>query len=325
MSPADAVPLPTRVQSDPRESASSFLLRVMTANHITPWQLYSAAGRPRPRALHDEDIGALSHATQTPAQWFEWRVPQTTRIDGEVHSRLFGQSWRHGWMLRRVRQQVCPACLRDHGLARWEWDMAAFCACPEHGVVLQDHCEHCHQSLGANRPSLDVCRCRHYLSQRHAPPTLADPLLINWCEWISCRLRLDGPSRPTLPSGLAPVLAGLSIDAATRVVAAFAGGARQMETGKLNSSQPWLTTAVVARVMSQGLNTLAAFTGAGSPHCELTAQGIADLEDLAIGGLTTQERSTAAWLLRKVRGRRLRPRAVMAMAQQGDLFEGLAI
>jgi len=321
MAPADTAPLPTQVLADSRESASSFLLRVMAANRITPWQLYSAAGRPRPRNLHDEDIRALSHATQTPAQWFEWRVSQTTRIDGELHVRLFGQVWRPGRMLRRIRQQVCPACLREHGLARWEWDLTAFCACPEHGVLLQDHCDHCHQSLGANRPSLDVCRCRHYLSHRHTTLALADPQLVNWCDWISRRLQLER-SAPALPSGMASLFAGLSIDAATRVVAAFAGGARHIETGKLNSTQPWLTTSVVASVMSQGLQELASFAQAGSARCELSSQGIADLEDLVVSGLSAADRATAAWLLGRVRGRRrLRVRAVMAMAQQGDLFE----
>lgn len=322
MSPTEAVPLPTQVQADVRESASSFLIRVMTANRITPSQLYASTGRSRPRTLQSEDIRSLSHATQTSPEWFEWRVPEPTRVDGELHSRLFGQTWRSRWMVRRVRQQVCPACLHEHGLARWQWDLTAFCVCPDHGTLLRDHCDCCQQSLVPYRPSLEVCRCRHYLSDHRTPPRLADDLLVQWCAWISGRLRHEISAAPTLPPGIASLFAGMSIDAATCVAAAFAGGKRRIETGKLNSTQPWLTTSVVAEVLSQGLHALARFVDSEPSRFALPDQGISDLEDLAIDGHTAHDRGAASWVLRRSRGRRLRTRTVKAMAQQGDLFEG---
>lgn len=52
---------------------------------------------------------------------------------------------------------VCPLCLRDHGYAKADWDLAPVTACIEHSSLLVDTCSSCGQRLRWSRPTLTAC------------------------------------------------------------------------------------------------------------------------------------------------------------------------
>lgn len=321
MLPSDLVPLPRIVLPDERESATGYLLRASLANATTLPALWGALGLGRGRAPRAEHTKMLAWCTQSPADWLSWRVPVAHRVDGQVRLDLFGQHWRLDGHLRRSRAQHCPVCLRSRKLIPFEWDLLLYCACPAHGVVLQDMCAHCGRSVDLFRPGWDVCTCRHYLVSKQLVPIVAEAATLQWCEWISHALRPDLHPPPSFATPLRQLLAGLSVDGAGRIVLAFGGGQRALATARLSASQPWLTPQAVAGVVSVGIRRLADLAESRRLPNGRPQPAVEDLIKLAAYGLTSTDRGRAAWLVERILGRLKPRRAYRAGPHQLDLFE----
>jgi hypothetical protein len=321
MLPGEVAPLPRAVPPDERESAAGYLFRAALANSTTLPAVWSALGLGRGRAPRAEQAKVLAWYTQSPADWLSWRVPVAHRLDGQARLDLFGQPWRRDGHLRRSRAQHCPVCLRSRTLIPFEWDLLLYCACPAHGVILQDMCAHCGRSVDLFRPGWDVCACRHYLVSRQEAPIVAETWTQHWCEWVSHALKPDVHAPPAISGELRRLLDGLSVDGAGRFVVAFGGGQRSLATERLSASQPWLTPQAVARVVSVGMRNLAVLSETGRLPTGWPKPAVDDLMSVAAHGLISTDRGRAAWLIERINGRPRARRAYRTGPLQLDLFD----
>lgn len=315
------MPLPLTTEPDERESAVSYLLRCTAANGVSLKSLAKHLKYPIRNFVHAEDVDGLAWLTQTPPDWFRWRVQAKDNLNGRDTHQLFGQSWRPEVTFLNLRQQVCAHCLREQGFTRFEWDLAAFSACPDHGVVLQDICQHCQLGIEVNRPALDLCRCKHFFVDITKASVLAPQNVQAWCLWMGAKL---SPSEGVVEdSGLevGELLNGLTIDAATCIVIAFAGGSRELRSEKLHGTAPWVTSSAMTNLISIGLDHIGVFVQQGRVPAGVHGLYVPDLERLVLNGLTVTDRARAAWILRRARGRRYRAAVDTALVQQQDLFE----
>ncbi|WP_413816725.1 TniQ family protein [Piscinibacter gummiphilus] len=323
MAPVDLQPLPVVVSPREFESASGFILRAARSNGMRTSGIHAALGLPARRTLGRSEIPLLAGLTQASPSWFEWRMPDIVWRDGYRELRLFGQAWNADWSLRRSRQQMCHECLRSEGLSQYVWDLTLYCACPDHGILLQDHCGHCGQSLQVNRPSWDVCNCRHYLVTVGSRPPAASQEVLDWCRWISHALNPAEHPSPHLPRPLANFLSGMSVDGASRILLAFAGGTRVLSSTRQHAVQPWLPTAAIAEIVHQGMRQLTAFTQTNSQSSALPVVGVEDILRMAALGHTEVDRARAAWVLRRLKGHRAPLRRHRDLDVQPDLFSDL--
>lgn len=312
-------PLPFVVTPDDAESISGFLHRVATANLVTVSSLTGALGMVNRRRMRPLDTAAIAWITHAPRAWIDWRVPARGATDGRVEWRLFGRSWGTGWSIRQVRQQVCFACLSSRGIARFEWDLACYCACPLHGTLLADHCSHCGRSIASNRATLDVCRCKHYLASSRSAPALADPLLLQWSAWIGESIRPSAPGSSRLPDFLERLIGGMSVDGASRFVVAFGGGSRALARARAEAVESWLPTRQMAAVLLAGLRNLVDWLGGERRLSRLEPIGIEDLHPMPAYGLTEVDRGRAIWLLDHL-GVAIPPSVQKSMSRQMPLF-----
>ena len=320
--PCPPAPLPTSVIPDDAESVEGFLIRVARANHITVPQLLGRMGIPSRRALNALDIDMVAWMTQVPRSWIEHRVP-IVRRNGDGKALLFvGQMWGAESALRRHRQQVCPKCIRENGFARLTWDVTRCSACPEHGIVLQDHCPHCGRSIDPHRPALDVCVCKHVLFGTRLTPQAAELPLLAWCEWVSHALVPTQPPGSLMPREAQRVLEGMSVGGASTLVAAFAGGKRESSFARFSAVQPWMPTTLVAQQTSLAVHRFLAFATGRRLESEHQL-AIDDILKLASHGLTATDRARAIWLLTALKGRRVSYRRIRAATRQPDLFSDL--
>lgn len=320
MQPIELAPLSIVIPPDDRASAAGFLLEAALGNGMTLAGLWATLGlghRGRPRPEH---VPLLAWYTHAPASWLGWRVPLARRLDDRRVYELFGQMWHGEGALRKRRAQHCPICLRMHGPIALEWDLACVCACPEHGVVLQDHCAACGHSIELFRPSWDVCICGHYLTSAAETPVVADLAALRWCEWVAHAVHPELHDLPILPREVLRGLHGLSVDGASRIVIAFGGGQRRLDSLRLSAAQRWLTTAAVHDVVSAGMARFQEFILTRRLAGGMPALAVADLMNLAVVGLTAGDRTRAAWLIGLLNGHRVPRRVQAAATRQMDLF-----
>lgn len=320
MPPPDRSPLPVAVQATNDESAAGFLIRVALANLMPVPQLLLSIGVGARRMLRTADVEVAAWMTHVHPQWYEFRVPLTRRVDKRLETLFLGQRWRSREGMRRSRLQVCPACIREHRIVRMEWDLTCYCACPDHGLVLLDHCFCCGRSIDSHRPDLDVCTCGHYLTGVGGERVVADALAIQWCEWVAHTIRPDSCPCPDLPRAARRILSGMSVDGAARLIVALAGGARAVASAKQSSVEPWLPTRAVAELMTRGMRNLIDFAEERRLALSEPIWAVRDLTSLALDGLTDVDRARAIWLLTSLRGIRVPMRISVALDRQPDLF-----
>jgi hypothetical protein len=313
--------LPIEVQPADAESVTGYLLRLLALNGANVKEVLALHRRTHRKHLAVDDLSLFSALAGVPVPWFEHRTPRSVGQDRWMEFDLFGHRWRNDWLLRGLRQQVCPACIREHGFARMEWDLMPYTACHLHGIVLQDDCTACRNALAPDRPALEVCKCGHFLAKQREESCAAPEEILAWCSWLSGRVQAEPDSRaghaiPGLPSSLV----GTSPDGAYRLIHAFAGGPRAFRGERMESDRPWLSTQQVGDLVSKGLQAL--FSLEPSHSAVHLGTGAADgLAEQSVRGITAWDRAVAGKLLRQIR---LKPRwrNVSARFQhQLNLFE----
>lgn len=320
MQPPKYLPLMAATPPEQDESSYGFLIRIANQNQILPSNRGQILGRNFASPFADDsEVAQRAWLTQTSPDWHRWRTAYLRAVDHRQTFQLFGQGWLHRWSLRLSRQQVCCECIRTTQRAHYLWDLTACCACPQHGTVLNDICPHCHQSLSPLRPSLEICRCKRFI-WAHRSAVLADPILLGWCTWVQGSIRPECSAETLWPQPLRILFDGLSVEGATIVVLAFAGGKSTLQTAKLNSTAPWLTSEDMALHMTEGLQKLQRYLDSGAAGAYLETGGVRDLEDLATHGLNPHDRQRATWLLKRLRSRKVRPSVLLAMQRQQELF-----
>lgn len=314
--------LPIQAPPLPFESASGYLLRVFGLNGISVKESVSycrTARRARPLA---SDAVLLAELVGVQAEWFEHRMPMPHTRDQRPEVRLFGHVWQEPWLSRGIHQQVCPACLDEHGVARLEWDLLAYPVCHIHARPLQDACAVCARALSPLRPALDVCDCGAYLATAMEASGGVQAPVLRWCEWLSKQVLLDVQASQTAGlEAIAPQLRGTGPDGAFRLIFVFGGGAKAYRGAKIQDRKTWLSSARVQQLLAQGLYALLASAGGHSSGLDGSASRA--LAEQAMVGVTPWDRAAAAREMRNLKlGRRWRDSVPRHPAQQ-ELFDGL--
>lgn len=151
------------------------MLRLFEANGVSTRDALNLRRDAQRKHVLATDAEFFSQLSGLPASWFEWRLPVEKPNDRWTEVLLFGKRWRNDWLLRGVRQQVCPLCLDSNKRLRSLWDLQCYAACHVHGVVLQDVCSSCARSISPGRPGIEVCACGRYLTSRAQRPLAAPP------------------------------------------------------------------------------------------------------------------------------------------------------
>jgi len=187
--------------------------------------------------------------------------------------------------------KVCPQCLREHGVAKLSWQLRAAVGCAQHGYSLIWLCPHCSQTIGWNRPDVDICRCgRHFKAEPAVP---LEPGVQAWLSWLEGAM-ID--ALPPVSAALPTAVRYLSIDGAFRIVEALG-----LRASPGVSIRPALVDGKTPRglgvVVQRGLERLKAIEAdAGVP---MRLSGVADrqaLEQIAADAAAESD-STLAWLL----------------------------
>lgn len=321
-------PLLLRESPDDRESASGFALRMFALNNVTGAHILRMQGLRRNRSMwRYDDATWLSLLTGADEQWFKWRLP--IYLCGERPGReikIFGGRWRSDNLLRASRNQICPICLRINRLCLWAWDLAGFCVCPEHLVVLQDYCGVCGRGLPQERPSTDVCSCRGYISSATKKfKTQADiDFLSIWCRWLVSSIRLNQEGCCLDYGDLPWLLKGLSVDGVYRVALIFGGGVLALQREKILGAANWVTSQSMADVLGFGLRRIFELKKIDDVRSLIPPLPIRDLFDQKIRGVTGLDRAVASGLLWKLRFNIRRMPRVGFMHEQRELFDVLS-
>jgi hypothetical protein len=214
--------LTVMVDPDERESVPSYLLRCFAANRVRPHEVYRWLGLRWTGYLEPEHVPTLATVTRSALPWLRSRVAAPVP---DAHGQLAwaGWRWRRTRCMRRAHHQLCPLCIHAEGIGRLEWELDFVPVCARHRRLLIDHCPVCGASIGWQRPSIDVCRCKRYFRPRAEDDkiTLTEDVEY-WLQWLIDSIRWRGSSGLALPSELAAVLPGApSPDGVWRVLHAF--------------------------------------------------------------------------------------------------------
>lgn len=67
--------------------------------------------------------------------------------------------------MRPGHPRICPKCLEENGCCDTFWEISHACACPTHGVWLEEVCPGCSKGLAWTRGKLAECRCGYDLTK----------------------------------------------------------------------------------------------------------------------------------------------------------------
>lgn len=88
-----------------------------------------------------------------------------------------------------VRPRICVACVKTLGYIPASWDLKAFIACPEHGMLMLKVCHCCGERIQNRRPGLLTCRCGANLEE--APQEPSPSPLTALCEVLGAIVSRD--------------------------------------------------------------------------------------------------------------------------------------
>jgi len=315
--------LTTDVAPAPQESAYGLLLRTLVANGANVRELLALTRNNTRRQIVASDAPLYEALTGVPSAWFAERIPTELRGESWAELEVFGSRWRNDWTLRGQHTQVCPPCLIEFGFARLEWDLTPFVACPIHGEVLVDRCYDCGRALMPNRPAVDICRCGSFIGAATEHRQTADPLVLQWCRWLSATLLAAMGQAPYPAQAPIQSLSSLSPDGSYRLAVCFGGGVRALRGAHLNSASPWLGTSAVHAILRDGLTALMDIEHGRPPRVELGLGCGDSLAEQAVRGVAAADRHAASHLRQRLRLRSRWRNMKQVVHEQGDLFEGL--
>ena len=173
-----------------------------------------------------------------------------------------------------------------------------------------------------NRPAVDICRCGSFITGAEEHGQAADPLVLQWCRWLSAVLLADMGQVPCSVQAPIQSLSSLSPDGAYRLAVCFGGGVRALRGAHLNSSSPWLGTSAVHAILRDGLLALLDIERGRSPVAKLGLACGDSLAEQAVRGVTPADRHAASHLRQRLRLRARWRNVKQVVHEQGDLFEG---
>lgn len=290
--------LPMSLQLEPAESGLGFALRTLRA-HAVPFQRgMQWIDLRRDAPLDQLAVRRVAWSLNTDLQEFSARIPTVDPGSGKGWVRLGGQRFRRSVACTSHYAKVCPACLRERGIARLSWMLRATVGCVWHGYSLITRCERCCAPIGWSRPDVGTCRCGFpFKVQPQVEP--AEPLVQAWLTWVEYSL---SPADVRLESLLrvapAPAaLTRLSVDGGFRIAEAL--GLRQSATDSIRvakaiARQERALGSVLARGLDR-LQQIAESSNAAMAVLELASHDA--LEAVAHDPGTEADGSLAWWLL----------------------------
>ena len=281
-----------------------FMLRLFELNAVSTRDALSLRRDAQRKHVLADDVEFFSGLSGLPHSWFEWRLPAEEVRDRWTEVRLFGQRWRNDWLLRGVRQQVCPQCLLEEPRHRALWDLQGYAACHLHGLVLQDSCAACSRLISPDRPGVEVCACGRFLTSRHLGATQAPRRVVAWSAWLTEQL-FSGASATAGGPWLPPEWGRVSADGAYRLIQAFAGGPRAFKGAILHASHHWLSSAATVELLDHGLKNWEGRRLRDLTVRSIDSGGAAALKEQSIRGVTVADREVA---LAVISGLGLKPR-----------------
>lgn len=190
------------VPPHPMESVRSYILRGSAANRVSASIVTREVfGNTASFPIRDAASLAVkfrSAALEVASLDGYWRAGRTRR--GEL--RLNGSWIDQQVVMPRTRCSLCPACLAEAAILRYEWELSLVPACCQHGVVLMDTCPNCRRPIGASRRSLASCLCGTDFRRvrSHQAPTASKTVaaLVGTSGDVGPLPNLDCPSAATL-------------------------------------------------------------------------------------------------------------------------------
>jgi len=133
------------------ESLASLMLRSASSQFMTPGSLLAKLGTRRPlQAEYQFALQGKSKAINSALSRSEWQ-------QNALQSSLAAKNGFSNW-IDFQKTSMCPFCARK-GYTPATHDFKLMRTCAEHKVRLTTHCVQCGQTVTANRPWLDRCRC----------------------------------------------------------------------------------------------------------------------------------------------------------------------
>jgi len=285
--------LPLQVPPTESEGVVGLMLRLFELNAVSTRDLLVLHRDAQRKHVLASDADFFSRLSGLPRTWFEWRLPMAEVRDRWTEVMLFGHRWRNDWLLRGVRQQVCPICLAAGHRHLAIWDLQCYAACHVHRVVLQDLCAACSCSITPDRPGVEICACGRYLTGRKLTAVDAPPRVVAWSDWLAEQLRLGPATSGMSGDWLPPEWGRVSPDGAYRMIQAFAGGPRAFRGALLNSVHPWLSSAATVELLDQGLRGWEGQSVGNRTLRRVDSGGAAGLKEQSIRGVSVADRETS--------------------------------
>lgn len=298
--------LPIRVQPNEHESGHGFLLRALHRNGLRLSQAATWLGLRWNRSVRGQDHVLWAWATGVDTTWLRERLPQSRKNEHGLEHDLLRHHWRGAHSLRITVPQVCPVCIRELGYCQASWDLMAMTACPHHRALLVDRCAGCKQYLSWNRPAVEICTCKRFITGSADRGIEDEDLVWKWTAWLASRVhRQDGASHdlllPGLPSEVTP-------DGAYRIALALGMRVAPDQCLKPRMWNHHMSPRAVQDVLGRGLRRLASgLANQDWPSFRRLAHE-QTLERLEAFGLTSADQSIA---------RRIR-RAIFGLEKKGD-------
>jgi len=290
----------------------SYVLRCASKNRLSVPQLFRKIGLRWVGSIREEHVEQLGRTTLAGCDWFRNRVA-TPDDSGRWQCFWAGRQWRTPGLFYRPGCQICAPCLHKTGIARQEWDLAMFCACPIHGKALTGTCPRCNMPYCASRPCVDVCTCKRHVRSR-GDEVVASAQARELMLWVSASLH-DPLGRVALPDWLGRIIPGQpSIDGLWRCIRAF--GLRPEAEPTIQSSEAEAKGRDELTILGRGLARLARLD---SDNFDPTAIHAESLRLQCLRGVTATDRSIARHLMKRagLTVARVWPKAGLQM----ELFE----
>ncbi|MDE1712702.1 TniQ family protein (plasmid) [Chromobacterium amazonense] len=163
-----ALQLLARPTPDPAEQLAGYLLRLADMNCLRHpqelCQLLQSTPDTKVRASLVPQVGVYDLAPLARSTGYEIEQlekltrPLDVRVGRFRHFEYQGRRWPLS-IIRSKYRAWCPLCLRTKGkqLASWDWHVTTYC--PEHQVLLVEHCPACNKRVSWRHSSLYRCAC----------------------------------------------------------------------------------------------------------------------------------------------------------------------
>jgi len=250
----------------------------------------------RRQALSEGDIASVAWALHASFDDIRARTVLLEWKGGGRWVHLAGQRLSRWIAPTSMLAKACPMCLRENGFARVAWMTRAVPACCRHGGALLQNCGACGRSIRWARPGVRICGCgRFFKAAGESAPLEAE--LCAWLEWVEAVLRDEALAARDAMAELPPLLHGLTLDGAYRLVEAF--GLLEKPGDPVRAVRHSAASLVdVGQMLVRGLRRLSCVGQAGDiGKLGFDAAHLPVLIELADAPASDADGQRAAWLL----------------------------